>query len=516
MARKIYRPAKEPANVEQPVARQGGDLAPWPSSDRFPTVIGSSLTLQYISNVFRTCQTGYRREYVDVLDELIERDPNAFAVMSQRILAVAGGKLSMVPAKTETGNEERAKEIAHDCERAVQGIDQRVQAFASLLWGVYYGVSASEINWDVSDSKWSPRSLSWIHSRRLAYPDPSDWKVRIWDLGMLVGWGKTTAQFWGKDSTALGFGLSPYDFPGKFIIHQPQLRGDYPTRDGLGREMAYWMAIKLMGARNLASFVERFGKPWPIGYYATTKEGKEMPRAATNEDIQALEATMLNIGAGSLSGAALPNSVWSELSGPTAGNYGLPPELPQEAIIRIADSQIAKAVLGQDDTTSAGPNGGRASTETRKAGTLELYRYDAACLSDTIKRDLIWWYVHLNYPGEEHLCPSPHIDIEPPLDRAVEAKIIVDLVTAGAPLDAEYAVQRVGYKNVPNDTDEPRRLFLNKGTENPSFFDSETRLTPEAEQLAKTADKAAAAKLESEKVRASAKSKKAAVTKGGQ
>ena len=282
MARKNRQPANPPLDKSSvPVDNTTGTLAPWPVSDKYPTIIGSSITLQYISTVFRNAQTGYRREYVDALDELIERDPNAYAVMSQRILAVAGGKMSMVPAKSDGPDEERAKEIANDCEQAMHGIEHRRQSLASLLWGVYYGVSASEINWGVLDGKWSPTSLSWIHSRRLAYPDPGDWKVRIWDLGMTVGWGKGYSA---KNDSSLGIGLSPAHFPGKFIIHQPQLRGDYPTRDGLGREMAYWMALKLMGARNIASFVERFGKPWPIGYYYTSKEGKDKPRAATDED----------------------------------------------------------------------------------------------------------------------------------------------------------------------------------------------------------------------------------------
>jgi len=494
MSRRNRRIPPPEAENKPPAVPQGGTLAPWPTSDKYPTVIGSQLTLQYLSNVFRTAQTGYRREYVDVLDELLERDPNAYAVMSQRILAVAGGKLSMMPAVVDGPDAERAAEIAHECEKAIQCIEQRRQALASLLWGVFYGVSCSEINWGVSDGIWAPTSLSWIHSRRLAYPDPADWKVRIWDLGMMVGWGQTTAQAFDSATTASVFGLSPYAFPGKFIVHQPQLRGDYPTRDGLGREMAYWMALKLMGARNLAQFVERFGRPWPIGYYNTTKEGKDKPRAAVDDDIKALEATMQNIGSGSLSGAALPNSVWTEMSGPMSGNYSLPAELPQETLIRVCDSQIAKAVLGQDDTTHAGPNGGRASTETRKDGTLELYRYDSACLCDTLKRDLVWYIVHLNYPGEEYLCPTPHIDVEPPPNRAENAKIIVDMVTAGAPIDAENAAVLTGLKLVPAPTQEPRRLFLCKGTENPSFFDDEPILSPEAEQTAATAELALKAK----------------------
>lgn len=461
-----------------------GTLAPWPSIDKYPTIIGSNLTLAYLSSVYRNAQTGYRQQYVDVLDELLERDPHAFAVVSQRIIGVASGRMTMIPADCDDSEKDRAKEIAEDCEKTLRGIEQFDQALSGLLWGVFYGVSAAEINWNFSNDKWSPVSLSWIHSRRLAYPDPNSWAVKIWDLGMLMGWG--TSQGIKSSETMTGFGISPSDFPGKFIVHAPQLRGNYPTRDGIGREIAYWMALKLMSARNLSAFVERFGKPWPIGYYNSTTEGKDHPRAATNEDKEVLQATLQNLGAGNLNAAALPDSVHVDLGGPLASR--LPPELPQTQLIRVCNGEISKAVLGQSDTTEAGGNGSRSAAEVRKSGTIEIYRFDAACLCGTLKRDLVSVLVQMNYPGEEHLTPTPHIDVEPPPDRKEESEIIKNMVTAGAPIDADRAAQITGTYLVPNPTKEPRRLFLCKGTENPSFFDDEPVLPPGTPDLTNTVD----------------------------
>lgn len=450
-----------------------GSLAPWPSIDRWPTIIGSNLTLSYLSSVYRSAQTGYRREYVDVLDELIERDPHAFAVVSQRIIGVASGRLTMIPARCDDSEKERAKEIADDCEQALHGIEQRSQALSGLLGAIFYGVSAAEINWSVDGGKWTPTSLSWIHSRRLAYPDPNSWSVKIWDLGMMIGWGNTTGKRQ-NDATALGFGLSPSDFPGKFIVHAPQLRWNYPTRDGLGREIAYWMALKLMAARNLSAFVERFGKPWPIGYYNSTIEGKDHPRAATDDDKSVLQATLQNLGAGNLNAAALPDSVRVDLGGPLASR--LPPELPQTQLIRVCNGEISKAVLGQSDTTEAGGNGSRSAAEVRKSGTIELYRYDAACLCATLKRDLISVYVHLNFPGQEHLTPTPHLDVEPPPDRMEESQIILNMVKSGAPIDADRAAQVTGVELIPNvHKEKPRRLGLTIAAD-PSIFDQELPL----------------------------------------
>src|SRR5690348_3277670 len=61
-------------------------LAPYPLIDRYPVVLGSNLSLASISQAFRSAQTGWRQPYVDLLDELLEREPHGFAVLSQRIL----------------------------------------------------------------------------------------------------------------------------------------------------------------------------------------------------------------------------------------------------------------------------------------------------------------------------------------------------------------------------------------------------------------------------------------------
>lgn len=461
MAKKKKAPSRAVTMAEQsppvrsytpPPKQYQAQLAPWSSDDRYPTILGSRLSLTYLSSVYRSAQTGYRREYVDALDELVERDAHAYACLSQRFWTVAGARLSMHPAKCDASEEELAKEISDDCERAIHGIEQRRQALSAILWGNFYGVSASEIGWEVTNGKWTPARLYWIHSRRLMYPDPFSWGVRIWDWGLVSGWTS-----FDRNPTNRTMGLGPADYPGKFIVHEPQLRGDYPTRDGIGREIAYWMTLKLMAARGMSQFVERFGKPWPVGYYSTSKDGDNNPRSATDDDIEALKVALNGLGGGSTGGnAALPNSVKINLDGPTSGS--IPAELPQAALIKVCNAEISKAVLGNSDTIESGPNGSRSATEIRNQSTLEIYRYDAACLCDTLKRDLIWWYVHLNYPGMEHLCPTPHLDVEPPPDRAAEAKIILTMVQAGAPIDADKAARATGVDLIPNETEGPRRL----------------------------------------------------------
>src|SRR5262245_41016047 len=92
------------------------ELAPWPQVDRYPIVIGSRLSFDYISATIRIAKTGYRLQLVDLLDELISKELHTLSVVSQRVLTVAGGRINVKPATTEPGSpeEETAKRYADE------------------------------------------------------------------------------------------------------------------------------------------------------------------------------------------------------------------------------------------------------------------------------------------------------------------------------------------------------------------------------------------------------------------
>lgn len=438
--------AKQPprADLETPVA-------PWPTVDRYPIVIGQSLTLQYVASAFRNAQTGYRREYVDLLDELLEREPHGYAVLQQRIMAVAGGRLEISPAVTDENAPEHdlAAEIAATCDRQVSALPNLRPSLAWLLWSLYYGVTACEIMWARDGVEWAPRELVTIHSRRLAYPDPGSWDLRLWDMGTVQGWDPAV---WASQAM---LGLRLADYPGKFIVHVAQLRGDYPTRDGLGRQLADWFALKRMAARSSAQYLERFAKPWAMASYATSNDGT--PRAANQDDINNADAAMRSLGIGALSSYTAPDSIKVDLRNPD-GNGGKA-KISYREFIELANAEISKAVLGQTLTTDAGAAGSRALGEVQKRGSLELARYDATCLADTLRRDLLTWIVRLNYPGAP-LSLVPHVRVhvdEEPSHEAVIA-VLAKAAQAGMPIDADAAAQRLGLKLTPNDTGKPRRL----------------------------------------------------------
>jgi phage gp29-like protein len=304
--------------------------------------------------------------------------------------------------------------------------------------------------WDRRADGWWVRSLNFIHSRRIAWPDQEDWSAHIWDQGSVMPFA------YGVYPTERLFGLRVEDYPGKFLLHTPQLRADYPTREGLARIVGWWMAIKLIGARGASEYVERFGKPWAYAVYATGEEGLESkPRAATREDIAQADAVLRAIGIGSLAGAVIPDSIKLTLAGP--GLTGPNGAINHEKLIALCDEQMSKAVRGGTLQADAGDKGARSLGEVHEHADVRNARFDAACLSDTLKRDLVWWLCHLNYPGEEDLCPGVTVHVER-IDPDALLERIIKLAGVNLPIDGRKVAEILGVPLLKPDDPDAIRL----------------------------------------------------------
>ncbi|HRT22335.1 MAG TPA: DUF935 family protein, partial [Candidatus Hydrogenedentes bacterium] len=293
-------------------------MSPWPNTDRFPIILGSQLTFQYIGATKRQARFGYRLQWVDLLDELIERDLSAIGNLTGRILATAGGRIQVVSAATrfpltDLGEAERARveairqaaglsaslptmsdderiladQIAAHVQQQIDGLPRKPQTLAQQLWAIYFGVTANELLWTRTPDEWRLRELHFIHTRRIAYPDQDNWHPHIWDQGLVApsgpGW---------KDYLTQGlFGFDVCDYPNKFLVHNPCVLYAYPTNDGLGTALAWWIAAKIMGARSYMQFVEKYSKPGTVATY-NTKQSDGKPRTATPEDIELAQSVV--------------------------------------------------------------------------------------------------------------------------------------------------------------------------------------------------------------------------------
>jgi phage gp29-like protein len=430
-------------------------VAPWPLNDRYPLIIGVHLTEGYLASVFRLAITGYRQQFVDLLDELLEHDPHVFSVLQKRIISTANGRMEVRPF--EIAEDDPDYQIAQDAAAMVQSEIDRIpnltQSIASLLWGLYYGVSASEIMWSRDSDGWHIDRLQMVHSRRLAYPDMQSWSLYVWDQGQVYGWQAP----WGESPTnSQVFGTRIADWPGKFITYCPQLRGDYPTREGIGRQIATWVLFKRAGVRGAMAYLERFAKGFMDGTYSTQDDGK--PREATPEDIAELRQALAKVGPGSGSFAMHADSVKLDPKGYEGTGTA---KVTYQEWIGICDSQISKATLGGTLGTEVGGTGGgnRSLGEVQERGEVDLEQYDATTLAECFRKDIIFWLVRLNMPAAAHVMPHLFINV----DREPDAKTLIanakEMTEMGLRVDGKKLSDETGVALIPSPDDKPVGTF---------------------------------------------------------
>jgi phage gp29-like protein len=475
------------AAIAQPIAQPENDgaVAPWPVIDRYPIVVGPGLSLSYISAIFKLSLIGYRQQYVDLLDELLEKDLHAFSVLSKRILGVAGGRLELLPAKVE-GQEKLASEICKACREMLANLPAMEQTLAELSWASYYAIVGQEVHWQRDGGGWFPERLSLVHSRRLAYPVSGSWDLYVWDQGQVL-----PTQAYGVMPTNGVFGARVADYPGKFVIHAPQIRGNYPTRNGLGRQLAYWLALKLIATRGAPQYLERFAKPWPEATYSTGQGGGQGPgRPASTEDIATAKAALSAMGAGSLSSWVHPDTVKMDLRTPDNGGQS---KLTFPDWIDICNAEISKAVIGGTLTTEVSTAGGnRALGETQKKGETGLLKYDGKMLASTIRRDLITWMVRLNFPSAPlSLVPRVILYIEDAPDPLTLIEKAAKAAASGIPVDADAVAAEANVPVIETGDTKARRMFPIMASKTPEAFDEDLAARAEALRPAAPAQPAA-------------------------
>lgn len=436
------------ARKSRTIQEQDAPIAPYPQTDRNPSVLGSNITISYVSNVMRLATTGYRQQLVDLEAELIERDPHAFSVVSQRILTGASGRIQIIPRSDDVlskSEKKRAKKIASFCQRAVADIPDLRESLSRLLWAIYYGVSCAEIEWKIVDGATVPAYLHMVHTRRIAYPDPNCWDAFIYDQG------PTYFNQIGKSRTdATPYGLRIRDYESKFVLHTPSLRGDYPTREGLGRQIVFYLALKGMAVRGASQAIERFAKPWSIAKYRTRAD--KDPRAATKEDIDAATRAVRALGEGTLTAATLPDAVDISMIGVEGtGNLSV------KDYLKFLDDQVSKCVLFTTELTDSSVNGSKSKAEMLRTTLMTACYFDVDNLSQTLTRDLIYWIVKYNFPEDCHLCPKLNISIDESPSPETAIDFAMKLAQLNAPVDIDSLADRVGVALIPNTNQDNRK-----------------------------------------------------------
>jgi phage gp29-like protein len=406
-------------------------------ADRYPIHLGSNGTVAAITSILRLAETGYRLQFCDVLNELIEGDPHATSVINIRCQAVSGRPWTIKPPALDNESEQaQAQVIADFVDSAIRAIPNWRQHVNAMLRGIIYGVTAREIMW-----RRGPRGellidhLEFIHSRRLAYG---------WDF-------KLVWTIYGQSNE----GHALEDYPHKFFVFEPMLGDEYPTRDGIGRVLAYWLAFKRFSVRDFLGFVERFGKPYPD---VTWRKGDDT-QPADDDDITIAQTLAKRYGTGSMAGVAHPDTVNVELRGNgsnNSGSGGSGESTPHKALIALVDEQVSKLVIGQAYTTNGGQKTGLGNSgDPFESQSRLIYVSDAAQMESAIDQSIIRSLVVLNFGEDMAAKYLPHysIEIEDQEDESTLMARIDQAVRLGYPLQTAWMAERFDWP-LPEEGDE--------------------------------------------------------------
>lgn len=384
------------------------DLRRLEDEESGPTVTGvrgvttghpaEGLTPERLATLLREAEDGNPTRYLELAEQMEEKDLHYRSVISTRKNQVAGLEVTV-----EAASDQKADVEAADLIRDWLTRDQLRSELFDVLDAVGKGFSITEIMWKTSASRWVPDHLAWRDPRWFEF-DRIDGRTPLL---------RTTT---GPQP------LSPY----KYIQHVHKSKSGLPIRGGLARPAAWAYLFKNFDVKSWVIFAEAFGHPLRVGKYGP---------GASAEDKQALLRALRNIARDAA--AMIPESMMLEfVEAKISGNMEL-----FERLADWLDRQMSKAVLGQTGTTDVGQHVGTANAHEKVRDDIEAA--DGVQLAATLNRDLVRPMVDLNF-GPRQVYPRITIFRADPedLDKLVER--IAKAVRMGMPVEASWLADKLG------------------------------------------------------------------------
>jgi phage gp29-like protein len=322
------------------------------------------LTPERLASILRQAESGDPFLYLELAEEMEEKDLHYLAVLSTRKEAIAGLALVIRPASGDVEDVRLADMVR---ELLLAGTLNLASTLFDILDAIGKGFSATEIIWDTSGPEWMPAQLIWRDPRwfTLDWITGEQLLVRTLDadsesahLADQAGEGHYERGLAATRVSRTSDGLqttqpmtAPLD-PFKFIVHFSKTKSGLPIRGGLARAAGWSYLFKNYVLKDWITFAEIFGQPLRLGKYGP---------GATSADKQALLSAVANIGTDAA--AIIPDSMLIEF---TEARQTGRAEL-YERFCEYLDRQVSKAVLGQTLTTDLPPGSG--SRQPRKSMT---------------------------------------------------------------------------------------------------------------------------------------------------
>ncbi len=242
------------------------------------------LTPERLTQILREAEFGDPFLYLELAEEMEEKDLHYLAVLNTRKEAVSQLDLQVTPASSDK-DDMRAAEMV----RAMLASDALdiASAMIDILDAIGKGFSATEIVWDTSNREWFPRRLRWRDPR---------WFMFDWVAGeeLLVRSMKNEGPSIAVDGEQAapgshfkgsglygalrgGIGIQPMTeplLPYKFIVHVARAKAGLPIRGGLARAAGWAYLFKNYVLKDWVTFSEVYGQPLRVGNMARARPSR--------------------------------------------------------------------------------------------------------------------------------------------------------------------------------------------------------------------------------------------------
>jgi len=356
------------------------------------------LTPHRLARLLRAAESGDAVAYLELAEEMEEKDLHYRSVLSTRKMQVA-----CLPVTVEAAGDDAQSVADADLIRTWLARDTLALELYDILDAVGKGFSATEILWDTADGLWLPARLEWRDPRWFEFDRVDGRTLRLRGLGA------------GED-------LAPW----KWILHNHQTKSGLPIRGGLARAVAWSYLFKNYDIKSWVSFLDGFGQPLRVGRFGP---------GATAEQKDILLTAVRNIAADAA--AIIPEGMAIDfIEARISGNLDL-----FERMAAWLDRQTSKAVLGQTGTTDTGQHVGTANAHENVRDDIEAW--DAMQLAATLNRDLIRPVIDLNR-GPRKKYPRLVIRRADSEDTAGLVTMVATLVDRGLQVEQSVLRDRLG------------------------------------------------------------------------
>lgn len=346
-----------------------------------------------LAQILRAAEHGDATAYLELAEEMEEKDLHYQAVLGTRKRAVAQLPIEVDAASDDPDDEADAQLIRDWLER-----DTLQAELFDILDAIGKGFSSNELIWGVGDL-WLPE--------RIERQDPRFFEFDKTD---------------GKSLYLRGDSGMPEPLPQfKFMVHVHPAKSGLPIRGGLARAVAWGYLFKNFAIKDWVAFLEVYGLPLRVGKYNPGE---------SEANIRKLGQAVAQIG--SDAGAIIPTNMMIEFIS-SSGSGSSSTDMFEKKCTYI-DQQISKAVLGQTATTDAVAGGlGSGQSTVHNDVRSDIQDADAVQLSATLNRDLVPWIIQFNR-GPRKKYPRIRIGRVDPVDVEKALKSISAAVEMGVPV----------------------------------------------------------------------------------